>query len=57
MFNYSNKNEDKELLFLKELKDLFSISVYNCLKPIVKDVNKIDSLAKGINVVTVPQAI
>jgi len=45
----------KNYLFLEELEDLFSISLYNYLKPIVEDVNKIDSLAKRINnIATVP---
>ena len=55
--NYSNKDDkDKELPSLEELEDLFSASIYNHLKPIA-EFNKIDSLAKGINIITVPQAI
>ncbi|XTI91767.1 hypothetical protein V2W45_1333656 [Cenococcum geophilum] len=49
--------EDKELPSLEELEDLFSASTYNHLNPIVEDVNEMDSLAKGIDVAAVPQAI
>ena len=48
---------DKELPSLEELEDLFSISVYNCLKPTAENINEIDSLAEGINVVTIFKAI
>jgi hypothetical protein len=46
-------DKDKELPSLEELEDLFSVSTYNHLKPTV-EFNKMDSLAKGINIITIP---
>ena len=52
--NSNKDNKDKELPSLEELEDLFSVSLYNYLKLIAEDVNKIDSPAKGINIITIP---
>ena len=52
--NSNKDNKDKELPSLEELEDLFNVYLYNYLKLIVEDVNKIDSLAKGIDITTIP---
>lgn len=49
-------DEDEELPSLEELEDLFGASAYNHLKP-TAEFNEMDSLAEGIDVATVPQAI
>ena len=53
--DHSNKdNKGEELLFLKELKDFFSIFIYNYIKLTIEDINKVDCLAKGINIAIIP---
>jgi hypothetical protein len=54
LINFFSTNKDKELPSLKELEDLFNVFIYNDFKLIVKDINKINSLVKGINIIIIP---